>query len=103
MATKETIQIVGIEINEGVSKKTEKAYSIGALYTMTRLAPPTPGNVAKGYMGDRFPVETDVLKTISHNSFPLTAEVTFETVMRYGKREQIITSIVPVKAEKPAA
>lgn len=102
MATKEVVQIVGIEISEGVSKKTDKAYSIGSLYTMTRLAPPMPGNVAKGFMGDKFSVETDVLKSISHNPFPLTAELTLETVMRFGKRETIITAIVPVPEKKAA-
>lgn len=103
MATKETIQIVGIEIAEGTSKKTGNAYSIGTVYTMTRLAPPMGGgNVAKGYMGDRYGVEVEVLRPIAHNSFPIHAEITKETVMRFGKREEIITQIIPVKADKAA-
>lgn len=105
MATKETIQIVGLEISEGTSRKTDKPYSIGTVYTMTRLAPPLGGgsNVAKGFMGDRYPVEVEVLRPIAHNSFPINAEITKETVMRFGKREEIITAIVPVKPEKAAA
>lgn len=102
MATKEIIQIVGLEISEGTSKKTGNGYSIGTVYTMTRLAPPLGGgaNVAKGFMGDKYAVEVDVLRPIAHNSFPIQAEITKETVMRFGKREEIITAIVPLKAEK---
>lgn len=104
MAVKEIIQIVGVEISEGTSKKTGNGYSIGTVYTMTRLAPPLGGgsNVAKGYMGDKYAVEVDVLRPIAHNSFPIQAEITKETVMRFGKREEIITAIVPVKPEKAA-
>lgn len=102
MATKEVMQIVGIEISEGTSKKTGNAYSIGSMYTMTRLAPPLGGgsNVAKGYMGDKYQVEADVLRSVAHNPLPFQAEVTKETFMRFGKREELVTAIVPVKAEK---
>lgn len=102
MAVKEIIRIVGLEISEGISKKTDKAYSIGTVYTMTRLAPPMQGNTAKGFMGDRYSVEVEVLRPISHNVFPIDAEITKETVMRFGKREEIITAIVPVPADKKA-
>lgn len=102
MATKEIIQIVGLEISEGISKKTEKAYSIGTVYTMTRLAPPMAGNTAKGFMGDRYSVDVETLRPIAHNTFPLQAEITRESVMRFGKREEIITAIVPVQEKKTA-
>lgn len=103
MAVKEVIQIVGLEISEGTSGKTGKAYSIGTVYTMTRLAPPMAGgNVAKGFMGDNYSVDVDVLRPIAHNAFPIQAEITKESVMRFGKREEMITAIVPVKAEKAA-
>lgn len=102
MATKETIQIVGIELSEGVSKKTGNPYSMGVVYTMTRLAPPMGTNVAKGFMGDRYQVDADVIRPISHLTPPFAAEVTKETFMRFGKREEMITAIVP-QAEKKAA
>lgn len=104
MATKETIQIVGLEISEGTSKRTGNNYSIGSVYTMTRLAPPMGGgsNVAKGFMGDKYQVDTDVLRPIVHLQPPFSAEVTKENVMRFGKREEMITAIVPVKAKEGA-
>ena len=97
---KEVKQIVGIEISEGTSKKTGQPYSIGTVYTMTRLAPPMAGNVSKGYMGDRYPVSVDLLRPIQHLSYPITAELNTESVMRFGKREEMITEIVPVEAKK---
>lgn len=104
MAVKEIIQIVGLEISEGTSGKTGKAYSIGTVYTMTRLAPPLGGgsNVAKGYMGDKYSVDVELLRQIAHNAFPINAEITKESAMRFGKREEMITAIVPVKPEKAA-
>lgn len=104
MATKETVQIVGIELNEGVSKKTGNPYSIGVLYTMTKLAPPMAGGVAKGYMGDRYEnVDAEIIRSISHNTFPLNAELTKESVMRFGKRQEMVTHVQPLAPAKDAA
>jgi len=100
MATKEIIQIVGLEISEGVSNKTNKAYSIGTIHTMTRLAPPRAGNIAKGYMGDHYNVDVETLRPIAHSTLPLNVEITRESVMSFGKREEIITAIVPVADKK---
>ena len=104
MAT-EKKQIVGIEISEGVSKKTGNEYSIGTIYTMTKLAPPlgNADNVSKGYMGDKYPCDASLLRKIQHLPFPVTAEVTTEDVMRFGKRETIVTDIQPLEVVKKTA
>lgn len=98
-------QIVGVEISEGVSKKTGNAYSMGTIHTMTKLAPPfgSADNVSKGYMGDKYQCDAEILRKIQHLPFPLTAEVTTEDVMRFGKRETIVTDVQPVDVVKKSA
>lgn len=97
-------QIVGIEISEGTSKKTGNAYSIGSVYTLTKLAPPMGAdNVAKGYMGDKYQLDVEILRRIQHLPFPIVAEVTTEDVMRFGKRETIVTEIRPTETVKKQA
>lgn len=100
MAT-ERIQIVGIEISEGTSKKSGNAYSMGSLYAMTKLAPPMGGkdNVAKGYMGDKYEADVGALRKIQHLSFPLTADVEIDAVMRFGERRQTVSDVRPVAVE----
>lgn len=100
MAT-ERIQIVGIEISEGVGKTSGKAYSMGTIHTMTALAPPMgqADNVAKGFMGDKFSCDVTVLRKVQHLPFPLTAEVDVQNVMRFGKREAIVVDIRPGSIE----
>lgn len=98
---KEIVQIVGLELNEGVSKKTGNPYSIGVLYTMTKLAPPMAGSIAKGFMGDRYEnVDADLIRGIAHNPFPMEAELTTESVMRFGKRVEMVTAVQPLKPVK---
>lgn len=98
-------QIVGIEIMEGTSKKTGNAYSMGTIHTMTKLAPPMGGadNVSKGFMGDRYQCDANILRKIQHLPFPIAADVTTEDVMRFGKRESVVTDIQPVSVEKKTA
>ncbi|THT98115.1 hypothetical protein E9531_15055 [Lampropedia puyangensis] len=97
-------QIVGIEISEGVSKKTGNAYSIGTIHTMTKLAPPMGAdNVSKGYMGDKYQCDVEILRKIKHLPFPIVADVSTEDVMRFNKRETIVTDVRPVETVKKAA
>ncbi|WP_182341313.1 hypothetical protein [Comamonas koreensis] len=98
-------QIVGIEIMEGTSKKTGNAYSIGTVHTMTKLAPAMGGadNVSKGFMGDRYQCDANIIRKIQHLPFPIAADVTTEDVMRFGKRESIVTDIVPTEVVKKQA
>lgn len=93
--------IVGIEISEGVSKKTGKQYSMGALHTTTALAPPYgEGNVAKGAAGDKFECDPILLRKIEHLSFPLVVDIEKQDVIRFGKREQVVIDIRPVDIVK---
>jgi hypothetical protein len=97
--------IIGIEISEGISRKSGKAYAIGTLHTMTALAPPMggEGNVAKGSAGDKYEVPVEVLRKIQHLSFPLEAELERQDVIRFGERVQIITGINPLGLVRKAA
>ena len=50
--------VIGIEISEGVSKKTGKPYAIGKLYA----ALPIVGDGARGLMGSMYQCEPAVLR-----------------------------------------
>jgi hypothetical protein len=104
MAT-ERMQIVGIEISEGVSKKSGRNYSMGTVHTITKLAPPMGGadNVSKGYAGDKLECDVSVLRKIEHLPFPLHAEAEIETVLRFGERRSVITDVRPVDVVKKTA
>lgn len=96
--------IIGIEISEGVSKKTGKPYSMGTVHCMTPLAPPMGAeNVAKGSAGDKYECDAVVLRSIQHLPFPLTCEVDRQDVIRFGQRQQLIVDIKPVDVVKKAA
>lgn len=96
--------IVGIEISEGISKKSGKAYSMGTLHTTTQLAPPYgDGNVAKGAAGDKFECDPILLRKIEHLSFPLVVDIEKQDVIRFGKREQVVTDIRPLEVIKKSA
>lgn len=104
MAT-ERMQIVGIEISEGISKKSGRPYSMGTLYSMTKLAPPmgSEDNVAKGYMGDKFETDVSALRKVAHLPFPIVADVDIDNVMRFGERKQTVSDIRPVDVIKKQA
>ena len=98
-------QIVGIEISEGVSKKTGNAYSIGTLHTLTQLAPAmgSMDNLSKGFMGDKYACDVNILRKVQQLPFPIVADVTTQDVMRFGKRETIVTDVQPVGIDKKMA
>ena len=98
------VTIIGIEISEGISKKNNKAYSMGTIHTMTQLAPPYgEGNVAKGSAGDKFECDVNLLRKIEHLAFPLAVELEKQDVIRFGKREQIVIDLRPVEIVKKVA
>lgn len=101
----ERMQIVGIEISEGVSKKTGRNYSMGTVHTITKLAPPmgSADNVAKGYAGDKLECDVTVLRKIEHLPFPLQVEAEMETVLRFGERRTVVTDLRPLDVVKKAA
>lgn len=96
-------QIVGIEISEGVSKKTGNAYSIGTLHTMTQLAPATGGNVSIGFMGDKYACDVIILRKLQHLRFPIFADVITQDAMRFGNRVTYVTDVQPVGTDKKTA
>lgn len=99
------VTICGIEVNEGVSKKTGNAYSMGSLHTICALAPPFGGkdNIAKGFMGTTYEADPVLLRKLEHLPFPLEAEVVIQNVMRFGKRQEVVADVVPVTHVKKAA
>lgn len=98
------LTIVGVEINEGVSKKTGKPYSMATLHALTPLAPPMGAdNVAKGFAGDKFECDANLVRAIQALPFPVVCEVEKQDVMRFGQRQQLVTDIRPVDSQKKAA
>lgn len=104
MSMQQQVKVIGIEVTEGNAKATGKAYSIGRLHTITKLAPPTgmESNIAKGFMGDVYSVDAALLRPVAHLPMPFEAVATFETVMKFGKREQVVIDLRPVAVEKKA-
>lgn len=87
--------VIGLEISEGVSKKTGNAYAIGKLYT----ALPIVGKGARGLMGSEYQCEPAVLRKLEGLELPCMAELEMQDVMRYGQRRQEIVSVVPLAPE----
>jgi hypothetical protein len=98
------MQICGIEITEGVSKKTGKAYSMGRLHTLIQLAPAHgEGNVAKGLVGSTYECDANLLRKVEHLPFPVSAEVDVQPMQRFGERAEIVVDIRPLEVIKKAA
>lgn len=91
--------VIGIEISEGVSKKTGNAYAIGKLY----CALPIVGKGARGLMGSEYQCEPAVLRKLEGIELPVMAELEMQDVMRYGQRRQEIVSVVPLPAQMTPA
>lgn len=86
--------VIGHEAATGVSKKTNKPYSIGKLHANIRLA----GENAFGAMGTTYFLEPVLLQKLKDVKLPVLCEVEIEDVMRFGERRQEIVSVVPVMA-----
>lgn len=98
------LQVIGFEISQGISKKTGNPYAIGKLHCALPLAPAQgEGNAARGYMGDTYPIDVSVLDKVKHLPCPFDAEIEQQDIMRYGKRQTEIVSIVPIAQRQPAA
>lgn len=83
--------IIGIELSEGISKKTGQPYSIGKLHATI----PLQQRGAKGATGTTYDCEADVLKTVQHLECPFVADLQTDMVMKYGRQVQQITAIKP--------
>ena len=95
--------IIGLEASEGVGKTSQKAYAIGRIHTTIQLAPPMPGQVAKGQIGSTYDCDPNLVKKIAHLPFPVVVEVTLQDQMKFGKREQVVVDLQPVELVKKAA
>lgn len=89
--------VIGLEVNEGTSKKTGNPYSIGKLHA----ALPMVGSAnAKGYQGHTIDCEVSILRKVEHLPCPFEAEVETTQVMRYGKPQTEVLSVVPTAITK---
>lgn len=97
------LQIIGFEGVEDVSKKTGKPYSLGNIHTMAELAPSFSENgTAKGFMGTTLRCDVSLIHKIKHLQPPFMADVQVGYVMRFGKREEEVTNIVPQERKASA-
>ena len=93
------LQVIGIEGSKGISK-AGKAYEIGQIHTIIRLAPPLgENNVAQGFMGSTYSAPLEVIAQLKAIPAPFYAEADVQDVMRFGKREQMVIGVVPEKAK----
>jgi len=92
------MQIVGFEGSQGISNKSGKSYQVGQIHTIANLAPPfSDDGISKGLMGTTFRCPLDLIQKIKQFQPPFMAEVTIDHVMRFGKREEAVTDITPIK------
>lgn len=88
------IAINGFEIIAGISSKTNKPYDMSKIHT---LIPLQPSDNAKGFVGSEYDCPAHVLDKIRNMQLPFEADVEIQDVMSFGKRQQQIMSITPVK------
>lgn len=96
------MQICGIEVSEGISKKSGKPYSMGRLHTLVALAPAMGDNIAKGLIGTTYDCDPVLLRKLEHLPFPINAEVDTAPQVKFGARVEIVTDVRPLEVVKPA-
>lgn len=93
------VQVIGCDWMEGVSKKTGNNYSIGRFYVTL----PIDGKNARGQQGAEYEATAELVRRFDTYPMPFEAEMTFQDVVRYGKRESKLVDVVPLTAAKPVA
>lgn len=97
-------KLIGIEVMEGVSKKSGKTYSMGRLHVLTKLAAPQgEDNVSKGFMGDVYECDAAHVRAVAHLPYPVDVVLDLETEMRFGERRMVCTGVKPLGTVKVAA
>lgn len=91
------LTIQGFEILTGKSSKTGKDYDMSRIHCVIPLQ---ESPTAKGYAGTAYQVPAHLIEKIKHLPMPVVADVEMQDVMRYGKREQQVSSIQPVTTAK---
>ena len=100
------LNIIGLEVSEGISAKTNKPYAIGKLHCVVPISQTTKGtNLARGGMGATFQCAPELLRPFEAYPLPFVGEAEFQAVMRYGDLVQEIVGLVPGErtASKAAA
>ena len=98
------MQVVGFEGSQGIGKKTGKPYEIGQLHVVAPLAPAfSEDGIAKGLMGTTYQCGLDVINKLKNLQPPFMAEVVVSPIMRFGKREEAVTDVIPVQQQAKAA
>lgn len=91
--------LIGSTPLDGLSKKTGKPYDMSAFYSVARLD--ASDGETKGHMGCDHKTTASVVRSISHLDYsffkPLEVDLELEEVMRYGKKETMVTAVHPVK------
>ena len=93
------LTIQGFEILAGKSSKTGRDYDMSRIHCVIPLQ---ESATAKGYAGTTYQVPAHLIEKIKHLSMPVTCEVEMQDVMRFGKREQQVSSIQPTSTAKAA-
>ena len=91
------LTIQGFEILTGKSTKNGKDYDMSRIHTVIPLQ---ESATAKGYAGTSYQVPAHLIEKIKHLPMPLVADVEMQDVMRWGERQQHVSSIQPVTTAK---
>lgn len=101
------LNVIGIEISQGVGKESGKVYAIGKLHTILEISngefSARVGNMAKGAMGHTYQVEVPILEKIKHLQPPFVAEATMGEVMRFGKPVMEVSDVRPIERSASGA
>lgn len=93
------MQVVGFEGVSGVGKKSGKHYEIGSVHVVVPLAPSfSEDGIARGLMGTTYQCQLDLINKIKNLQPPFMADMVITPIMRFGKREEELTDIIPVKS-----
>lgn len=98
--------IRGMEPMSGISLKsgTPKPYDMTKVNTEIPLAPSrNPEQPSMGFAGFSYNCSIDTWSTVKHIKEPFLAEVDLRDVMKNGKPESFIFSIVPIESSKKTA
>ena len=85
--------VLGFNVQEGISSKTGKPYSIGQVHVALPLSSRGGGH---GYQGFSYRCDVDVLKPLQHLRPPFTADLDEQDVIAYGKTEREVLAITPL-------
>lgn len=97
------VQLVGVEVSCGISKKTGREYSIGSLHCLAALAPPLENgdpkrpNVARGMAAIKRDCPEPLARKLQELP-PMTWVDLDETEqIRFGEVQRVITDVRPIE------